>query len=193
MYIDYFWLGKLIVEMRLQKLVLLLGLLVVGTTAFAQYDDDETVQSRKTSHRKEKVSAPKASRASQKQMKQQDNFKSSVNKTTHLSKKEQAKLQAKKEKEHNERYEASRKRMQNKKTVKRMKQNEKYSYRYNSAKHNQMGSHPNAATRKRAKALEKKQDEARDRYENKDYKPGARKTTKKGKIREFYNPFKKND
>ena len=109
--------------MKLQKLVLLLGLLVVGTTAFAQYDDDETVQSRKTSHRKEKVSAPKASRASKKQMKQQDNFKSSVNKTTHLSKKEQAKLQANTEKEHTERYEASRKRMQNKKTVKRMKQN----------------------------------------------------------------------
>lgn len=179
------------VNMNIRKLFLLLGLLVVGTAAFAQYDDDETVQSRKTSHRKEKVSAPKTSRASKRQMKQQDNFKSSVNKTTHLSKKEQAKLQAKKEKEHAARYESNRKRMQNKKTVKRMKQNEKYSYRYNAGKHRQVGSHANAATRKRAKALEKKQDEARDRYENKDYKPGARKTTKKGKIREFYNPFKR--
>ncbi|MCQ2959046.1 MAG: hypothetical protein MJ198_02530 [Bacteroidales bacterium] len=177
--------------MKFSKLAFLLGLLIVSTTAFAQYDDDETVQSRKTSHRKEKVSAPKASRASQKQMKQQDNFKSSVNKTTHLSKKEQAKLQAKKEKDHRERYEATRKRTQNKKTVKRMKKNEQYSYKYNSAKGKRTGSYQSAATKKRAKALEKKQDEARDRYENKDYKPGARKTTKKGKIREFVNPFKR--
>ena len=119
--------------MKLSKLAFLLGLLIVSTTAFAQYDDDETVQSRKSTHKKEKVSAPKASKESKK-MKQQDNFKSSVNKTTHLSKKEQAKLQAKKQKEHEERYQDTRERTQNKKTVKRMKQNEKNSYRYNSQK-----------------------------------------------------------
>lgn len=179
--------------MKLNKLAFLLGLLIVSTTAFAQYDDDETVQSRKTSHRKEKVSSPKVSKSAQRQMKQEDNFKSSVNKTTHLSKKEQAKLQAKKEKEHRDRYENTRKRTQNKQTVKRMKKNEQYSYKYNSAKGKRTGSYQNAATRKRAKALEKRQDEARDKYENKDYKPGAKKTTKKGKIREFYNPFKRND
>lgn len=175
--------------MKISKIAFLLGLLIVSTTAFAQYDDDETIQSRKTTHKKEKVSAPKS--ANQRKMKSEDNFKSSVNKTTHLSKKEQAKLQAKKEKEHRDRYESTRKRTQDKKTVKRMKQNEKYSYRYNGAKGRRTGSYPSAATSKRAKALEKKQDEARDRYENKDYKPGAKKTTKSGKIREFYNPFKK--
>lgn len=173
---------------------MILGLLVVSTAAFAQYDDDETVQSRKSTHKKEKVhSAPAAKTRA---MKKQDNFKTSVNKTTHLSKKEQAKLQAKKEKEHKARFEDNRKRMQNKKTLKRMKQNEKYSYHANanrgkswqSRKHDTKAT---KATRKRSKALEKKQDEARDRYENKDYKPGARKTTKSGKLREFNNPFKR--
>lgn len=180
--------------MRFSKLALVLGMLIVSTTAFAQYDDDETVQSRKSTHKKEKVHSGPA--AKNRDMKKQDNFKSSVNKTTHLSKKEQAKLQAKKEKEHQKRFESNRKKMQDKKTLKRMKQNEKYSYRTNSAKGKswQSRKHESKSTkanRKRSKALEKKQDEARDRYENKDYKPGARKTTRKGKIREFQNPFKR--
>jgi|SRR5574344_461094 hypothetical protein len=180
--------------MKLHKIALLLGLLIASTAAFAQYDDDETVQSRKTTHKREKVTA--APSADTRKMKKEDNFKSSVNKTTHLSKKEQAKLQAKKEKEHQKRFEENRERMQNKQTLNRMKKNEKYSYRYNSAKGKSWSSrnHDNAtskANKKRSKALEKRQDEAREKYENNDYQPGERKTTKKGKIREFYNPFKR--
>ncbi len=181
--------------MKLHKIALLLGLLLASTAAFAQYDDDETVQSRKTTHKKEKVGGAPA--ANTRNIKKEDNFKSSVNKTTHLSKKEQAKLQAKKEKEHSKRFAENREKMQNQQTLKRMKKNEKYSYRYNSAKGKSWSSRnrDNATTKankKRSKALEKKQDEARDKYENKDYQPGARKTTKKGKIRQIYNPFKSN-
>lgn len=178
--------------MKLGKIAFLLGLLIVSTTAFAQYDDDETVQSRKSTHKKEKVNAAPA--VKNKQMKQKDSFKSSVNKTTHLSKKEQARLQAKKEKEHQKRFEDNRGRMQNKQALKRMKENEKKSYRYNSQKgkswdKRKRDSKTTQMNKKRAKQLEKKQDEARDRYENNDYKPGARKTTKKGKLREWSNPF----
>ena len=105
-------------------------------------------------------------------------------------------IEAKKEKEHQKRFEENRERMQNKQTLNRMKKNEKYSYRYNSAKGKSWSSrnHDNAtskANKKRSKALEKRQDEAREKYENNDYQPGERKTTKKGKIREFYNPFKR--
>jgi len=190
---------KVLKKMRLSKIAFLLGLLIVSTTALAQYDDDETVQARKSTHKKEKVSAPNAAKVSKKDMKQKDSFKSSVNKTTHLSKKEQAKLQAKKQKERSDRYSENRERMQDKQTVKRMKKNEKYSYRTNSqkgkswSKRNAKAQNSKArkASRKKAKALEKRQDEAREKYENNDYKPGARKTTKSGKIREFYNPFKR--
>ncbi|HRS19787.1 MAG TPA: hypothetical protein P5243_09805 [Bacteroidales bacterium] len=188
--------------MKLSRIILLFGLLLfVGNAAFAQYDDDDGGSGRKASSKKEKVKAPKAQKSGAKQSKtREDLFRSSVNKTTYLSKKEQQKLIAKKERKKEKHYKKTRGEVNNKSTVKRMKKSERHSYKVN---HNIQGSflkrvsysiNPETAKARRKSSsqnrrLQKNQEKARDKYENTEYGKNTKKKKKNKKLRSFYNPL----
>ncbi len=188
--------------MKLSRIIFLLSLLLlVGSGAFAQYDDDEGGSARKASGKKEKVKAPKVQKSGAKQSKtREDLFRSSVNKTTYLSKKEQQKLISKKERKKEKHYKSTRGDMNNKNTVKRMKKSERHSYKINNKKQGSflkrvsysINPETSKARRKSSsqnKRLQKNQEKARDKYESAEYGKNAKKKKKKKKMRAFYNPL----
>lgn len=188
--------------MKLSRIILLFGLLFfVGNTAFAQYDDEDGGSGRKASSKKEKVKAPKAQKSGATQSKtREDLFRSSVNKTTYLSKKEQQKLISKKERKKDKHYKKTRGEVNNKSTVKKMKKSERNSYKVNKNKPGSflqrvsysVNPETSKARRKSSsqnKKLQKNQQKAREKYENSEYGKNTKKKKKNKKLRTLYNPL----
>lgn len=191
--------------MKFSRILFFIGLFVFASNiAFAQYDDDDDSGSRKASSKKEKVSGPKIKQKSgAKQSKnREDLFRSSVNKTTYLSKKEQSKLISKKQRNKERRYDKTRGELNNKSTVKRMKKSEKHSYQINNGQNapffkrvtkrlNPKNGQSQRRSSRKSSKLQKQQDDARSRYESKEYgKKGKKESSnKKKKLRTFYNPL----
>jgi hypothetical protein len=189
--------------MKFSRIILFIGLLVFANNiAFAQYDDDDDSQSRKASSKKEHVKTPKGLKSNATQSKtREDLFRSSVNKTTYLSKKEQSKLISKKQRNKEHRYDKTRGELNNKSTVKRMKKSEKHSYQINNGQNapffkrvtrrlNPKNGQSQRRSSRKSSKLQKQQDDARSKYESKEYgKNGTRDKKKKKKLRTFYNPL----
>ena len=187
--------------MKLSKIFLLLGfLLITNTVVFAQYDDDDKAQSRKGSQKKEKVSSGKIKQSSgvKNSKSRNDLFRSSVNKTTHMSKKEQTKMMSKKDQTKSARYKSNRGKLQNDNTEKRMKKSERQSYKINSGKKPFLKKAEgyvkpkNRAiqrkSRRKSSELHKRQRNIKNKYDT-NYTPVERgKKKKKDKLKAFYLP-----
>lgn len=187
--------------MKLSRILFFIGIFVfVSNVTFAQYDDDDNSQSRKGSARKEK-SAPRVKSGAKQSKTREDLFRSSVNKSTYLSKKEQQKLINKKQKNKSKHYKKTRGELNNKSTIKRMKKSERHSYQINSGKNapffqrmvktlNPTNDKIKRKSSRKSNKLQKRQDDARDKYAKKEYTPtSSKKKKKKTKIRTFYNPL----
>jgi hypothetical protein len=172
----------------------------LSNISFAQYEDEEDKRKRKS----RKVFAPKPGKSSKaRQTKnREDLFRSETHKSTQQSKRQQSKSISKRHKKQDKKYRKTRGELQNKTTQKRMRKSERMSKKINQqrtiplAKRMGMRFQPNnkrrmATSRKKSNELRKREDRARDKYES-SYTPSS-KRKKKDKMREFYNPLKRDN
>ncbi len=168
------------------------------SVSYAQDDDDK-----ERKRKRAKIYVPKVKQSSKvKHSKKRDDlFRGETFKSTKQSEKAQARANKKRYKKQEKKYKKTRGDLQNKTTAKRMKKNERMSRKINQqrtmpltkrvgARFKPTNKSRMAASRRRSDELHKREDKARTRYES-TYTPTS-KRKKKDKLREFYNPFKRN-
>lgn len=185
--------------MTLSRLVfLVIFTFGLSNISFSQYDDDDE---RKRA-RRSRIFAPKPQKSSKvrQKKKRDDLFRSEAQRSTQQSKRQQGKAINKRHKKQDKKYRQTRGEIQNRSTQKRMRKSERMSRKINQqrtiplAKRVGMRFQPNnksrmAASRRRSNDLRKREDKARQRYES-TYTPSSQRK-KKEKLREFYNPLKR--